>query len=675
LLLFFSFLNFQSSHAIIQDSIFETRNSQPEIDTNRLKNRYGIFGHYGPVLNIASFQNLPGVNSCCPKYGFTTSQGFDIGALFEMPFDTVLGMQIRGSFSYFFADFESLEDQFVVIDQSGTTATFSHSLNTEFFMIGIDPLISYRFWKELNLYGGLSFRIPITTEYSTVERITTDMGTFGDGRRTRNFQDGDIESSKFMFGIALGAGYDLPLQKRPGLFLTPEILLKYYPGGPVSDTDWQTFDIRGGIALKYRTPPVPPPPPPPPAAPPLPELPMPTDPPTINASLKVFQRDSSGNTIADNELMIEDFVSFNMRPLLNYVFFDEGSDTIPERYQLLESGEVRRFRIDNLRKSDDLETYYNVLNIVGGRMRSNPDITITITGNNSDEGVEKDNRQLSENRAKAVYNYLKNNWAIDPSRMDIKARDLPRQASRTDTLPGYQENRRVEITSDFDDISKPVMTNDTIRQITKTKFVFKPEADSEIDIRDWKLTAKQGERVLFEKQGTGDLPDSIVWDPEESGANLRNAQTIFCELQVWDKLGNNAESDQKSISINQLTVDRKRMERRRDKEFEYYGLILFDYGKTSLNREHRKTVDFVKSRIATEDTVTVLGYSDAMGDEITNKKIADRRATSVARYLRHPRTATFGIGEEELIFDNELPEGRFYCRTVRISVESEVGER
>jgi outer membrane protein OmpA-like peptidoglycan-associated protein len=402
---------------------------------------------------------------------------------------------------------------------------------------------------------------------------------------------------------------------------------------------------------------------------------MPTDPPTINASLKVFQRDSSGNTIADNELMIEDFVSFNMRPLLNYVFFDEGSDTIPERYQLLESGEVRRFRIDNLRKSDDLETYYNVLNIVGGRMRSNPDITITITGNNSDEGVEKDNRQLSENRAKAVYNYLKNNWAIDPSRMDIKARDLPRQASRTDTLPGYQENRRVEITSDFDDISKPVMTNDTIRQITKTKFVFKPEADSEIDIRDWKLTAKQGERVLFEKQGTGDLPDSIVWDPEESGANLRNAQTIFCELQVWDKLGNNAESDQKSISINQLTVDRKRMERRRDKEFEYYGLILFDYGKTSLNREHRKTVDFVKSRIATEDTVTVLGYSDAMGDEITNKKIADRRATSVARYLRHPRTATFGIGEEELIFDNELPEGRFYCRTVRISVESEVGER
>jgi len=409
-------------------------------------------------------------------------------------------------------------------------------------------------------------------------------------------------------------------------------------------------------------------------APPLPGIPDPVSPPEIIAELSVSQRDSSGNPIPDVELKIEDFVSFNMRPLLGYVFFEEGAADIPSRYNLLSPDSVRSFSIQDLRKSNDLETYYNVLNIVGDRMRANPEITIVVTGNNSNEGIEKGNLELSKNRAQSVYEYLSKTWYIDPDRISVRSRNLPSDASRTDTLPGHEENRRVEITSSSDIISQPVMTNDTIRQLTKTSFVFKVDVQTDIGVRNWKLTAKQGAKILFEKSGEGVLPDQIIWDPEVEGSRPSDAQTIFCTLEAWDNLGNYDVSDRRSISIEQLTVNRKRLERRRDKEYEYYGLILFDYGKTSLNSKHRKTVDFVKSRIQPQDTVTVFGYSDSMGDEATNKRIAEKRAKSVSRRLRHPKTSIFGIGEEDLIFDNSLPEGRFYCRTVRISVESEIFE-
>lgn len=649
--------------------------AQPEgVDTNRLKARFGIYGNFGPDLNIASFTSLPGIPSCCAEYGFTASLGGGAGALVEFPLDIFNSLELRVGYARAAVEFYELENTTGLIAGRSEQVDFGHYLNNSFDYLDISPSYNYRIWEELWLRGGLALQVPIVADFSTIEKVETAQGTFGDGRRFRNAEGGTLESARMRFGLFVGGAYDLPMQKRPGLFLVPEFNLRFFPVGPVNDASWSVFDMRAGVALKYRTPPVPPPPPPPPALPPVPNLQDPPAPPTITANLDVRQRDSLGRTVKDMELKIEDFVSFNMRPLLNYVFFDEGSSVIPERYELLDKDEVRGFGINQLRKSDDLETYYHVLNILGDRMRSNPDIRITVTGHNSDEGVEKGDKELSMARAQSVVKYFTDVWSIDPRRIDVKARNLPVEESRTDTLPGHEENRRVEITSSSDEIEQPVMTNDTIRQINKTKFVFLPRVEAELGVRNWRLKAKQGSRVLFEKSGDGVPPDSIVWDPETEGSRPSDGQAIFVDFQAWDSLGTSDDAPQRSISIEQLTVDQKRLERRRDKEFEYYGLILFDYGKTSLNGKHRQTVDFVKSRIQQNDTVTVLGYSDSMGEADVNKRIAERRARSVSQRLRHRKTGVYGIGEENLIFDNSLPEGRFYCRTVRISVESVVNE-
>jgi outer membrane protein OmpA-like peptidoglycan-associated protein len=71
----------------------------------------------------------------------------------------------------------------------------------------------------------------------------------------------------------------------------------------------------------------------------------------------------------------------------------------------------------------------------------------------------------------------------------------------------------------------------------------------------------------------------------------------------------------------------------------------------------------------------VNGYTDKLGDEEINERISERRARSVARRLNIPGAKVEGLGESELLYDNDLPEGRYYCRTVQIIIETPVKEK
>ena len=127
-----------------------------------------------------------------------------------------------------------------------------------------------------------------------------------------------------------------------------------------------------------------------------------------------------------------------------------------------------------------------------------------------------------------------------------------------------------------------------------------------------------------------------------------------------------------NLPVEQITIKRKRVENIQDKEFEYYSLILFDYGKSNLLKEHSKVLDFIKGRISPNAVVYVKGYTDQMGDELTNDRIADKRAKSVGDMLKINKANVIGLGEKNALFDNSTPEGRFYCRTVRIEIETPV---
>ena len=150
--------------------------------------------------------------------------------------------------------------------------------------------------------------------------------------------------------------------------------------------------------------------------------------------------------------------------LLNAVFFDENSSTLRPAYRTYPDHKSS-LDFDETGFTNAMDTYHNVLNIVGARMHMYPKATLTLTGCNADFGEEKGNKALSQKRAEAVKTYLTTVWRVDPARITIEARDLPAKPSAGGIAAGREENRRVEIASSNPGVLKPVLTNRAIGEV------------------------------------------------------------------------------------------------------------------------------------------------------------------------------------------------------------------
>lgn len=652
-------------------------------DSLYLKPEFGVYANY--VFNIysANFGKLPGVPSCCPAFTGGVGPGLSVGLVYEQPmdryFDRPIELSARLGYSTFFGDMTSPEKIDLIIDGSSYLGTFEHKLNFNLAALTFDIDGGYNVWRDLRVRAGLSAGLVAHTNYDQLEEIVdpSDRGTFANGMTTRNESEGDIpDASSAQFGFKLGASYDFPLNEEGFLIASPEIFYSYNFIPVVSGIDWNIHSIMAGVSVKFRQPP-PPPPPPPPPAPPLEAIPpAPPEIPTLAASIDAVQIDSTGKEIQNPSVKIEDFISLNMRPLLNYIFFDEGSAEIPPRYIRLAPSETIGFDMVSLQNLDAMQTYYNLMNIVGKRLSGNPGAKITIIGCNSDQGVEENNRELSRKRAEAVRDYLRDVWGIPENRMRVEARDKPRNAASNEEEGGDEENRRVEIESNDWTITEPVITIDTLRRISESTIVFKPKIDAEVGVRNWKIDVTQGSEEMVSFAGKGAPESDSEWLISEDSPNApKHGGTVFYSLKAVDSLGRSISTEKKPLPVDRLSIDKKRLRRIADKEYEYYSLILFDYGEANLEREHRRVVDFVKNRITDESQVIIAGYTDRIGEAEINKRIALRRARAVASRLKINNAEVLGVGEDELLYDNSLPEGRFYCRTVRITIETPVRDR
>lgn len=60
----------------------------------------------------------------------------------------------------------------------------------------------------------------------------------------------------------------------------------------------------------------------------------------------------------------------------------------------------------------------------------------------------------------------------------------------------------------------------------------------------------------------------------------------------------------------------------------------------------------------------------SFGESDYNQKLSARRALATKKALKKRGAAAVGIGEEILLYNNDFPESRFYCRTVNIVVKT-----
>lgn len=95
-------------------------------------------------------------------------------------------------------------------------------------------------------------------------------------------------------------------------------------------------------------------------------------------------------------------------------------------------------------KSNIKDSFYPELDAIAATLQKNSTVKVEIQGHTDSVGRASYNMKLSENRAKAVMDYLVKK-GIDPKRLSAKGFGLTRPMASNDTPEGRAQNRRVEL--------------------------------------------------------------------------------------------------------------------------------------------------------------------------------------------------------------------------------------
>jgi outer membrane protein OmpA-like peptidoglycan-associated protein len=106
------------------------------------------------------------------------------------------------------------------------------------------------------------------------------------------------------------------------------------------------------------------------------------------------------------------------------------------------------------------------------------------------------------------------------------------------------------------------------------------------------------------------------------------------------------------------------------------GEVLFDFDSAVLKKDARETINTIinilKQRYPDRELI-VEGHTDNAGTRQYNKSLSERRAESVAKYLRDrqefEKLSFRGLGQEQPIADNGTKDGRKKNRRVEIIIK------
>ncbi|MBL0712563.1 MAG: OmpA family protein [Desulfosarcina sp.] len=376
-------------------------------------------------------------------------------------------------------------------------------------------------------------------------------------------------------------------------------------------------------------------------------------------------------------LNIEEITTIDSAPLLNYIYFDSEQSAILPRYVRFR-GQDQTTTFDVARLRGAMEKYLNVLNVVGRRLTDLPEATIRLVGCNADRGPEKGRIDLSRARAEAVKAYLQYIWGIDPIRMRVEAHNLPEVPSSRGTAAGREENQRVEIYADRDEILDVVSSTYAEASMNAEAIQVQLRFTAEHGIYGWKLTIYGDDAPIYSMTGSGQLEDMITL-PADRFTPLTVAAygQLKAEIKVEDMEGQTFTAASDPISVNFMQREERRARNPGFKVQEKYALILFDFNSDVIKARNESIVRQIVARIDAlpEVAVDVVGHTDNIGKDEYNLDLSERRARAVYDQIVAMRGATSaedikysGVGPFDPLFTNDLPENRAINRTVTITL-------
>lgn len=623
--------------------------------------RFGVAG--GANFNFYQGTTQQLTNDFMAPTAFGDGQGIGLFAAPVIEFHragTMLGFMLQ-------AGYDSRKGSW---DQVRTPCNCPADLETDLTYITVEPSIRIApFKSNLYIFGGPRLAFNIDESFLYQEGISPDYPNVP----ARPDVNGDFsEMNKSIISMQVGAGLDIPLSSQRShtkTMLSPFVAYHPYFGqDPRSIESWNITTVRAGLALKFGR---------------GRKIAVKED---VFVPVLIVDPDVTFTVNAPENVPLERRVRETF-PLRNYVFFNEGSTEIPNRYVLLRKDQVKDFSEEQLevytpkeltgRSKRQMTVYYNVLNILGDRMVEYPNTRITMTGS-SREGVS-DGKAMAESTKK----YLTDVFEIAPSRIRTEGRLKPAIPSEQ---PGgklelallREEDRRVSITSDSPELLmefhsgtdvplKPVEIND-VQEAPLDSYVTFNVAGADKAFSSWSLE-------LEDKQGK----------VQKFGPYTRETVSIPGKTI----LGTRPEGNYKIVMVGQ-TASGKQIRKETTanlvlwtppvtEEMMRYSVIYEFNNAEAIAMYDKYLTEIVTPRIPKNGSAIIHGHTDIIGGEDVNLRLSTARANDVKGIMekalaRANRTdVTFvvhGFGEDENLatFDNRFPEERFYNRTVIIDI-------
>ncbi len=541
-------------------------------------------------------------------------------------------------------------------------------LSTELSYITIEPSIRVApFRSNFYLYAGPRFAFGRDKSFEYNKGVNPDFPNSSD---PMDVNDDFSEMEKTQLSMQIGTGIDIPINStssRTQYMISPFITYHPYFGQtPRSIETWNNTTIRAGVAIKFGR---------------GKRIDLPAPAPIVAAPLPAvnFTVNSPVNAPAER-IFIESF------PIRNYLFFNQESTTIPNRYILINRSQASDFNDNQLaglnespfaaRSVRQMTVYYNILNILGDRMVKNPTSTITLVG--SSVGGAQD----ATMRAESVKTYLVDIFGINASRITTEGRISPnlpslKRQSGDQLALLRQEDSRVTIESRSasllrayrtgPDMSQPI-TSSSAQVAPSDSYVTFNVGNAYRNFASWSLEVEDEDGNT---QNFGPYTDASVSLP---GATIlgNRSNGRYQVTMIGETTDGRTVRKESTVEVVRWEPDTLEVGSR-------YSVIYEFDSSTASSVEERFLTDVVAPSIPEGATVRIHGFTDTIGEADHNMQLSQARASNARSIIVRALAGTnrtdvrfesegFGKNSTRSPFGNTHPEERFYNRTVLIEI-------